>query len=92
MAASYIIPALARTFDVIDYISKSSDGASFGDIVKGLDAPKASIFRILHTLESRAWIEKREIGIISTTCLFTMECSPWPGVTWSKLLVHTFRL
>lgn len=59
MAASYIIPALARTFDVIDYISKSSDGASFGDIVKGLDAPKASIFRILHTLESRAWIEKK---------------------------------
>lgn len=59
MATSYIIPALARTFDVIDYISKYPDGVSFSDIVTHLDAPKASIFRILHTLEGRSWIEKK---------------------------------
>lgn len=59
MATSYIIPALARTFDVIDYISKFPDGVSFSDIVSHLDAPKASIFRILHTLEDRSWVEKR---------------------------------
>lgn len=58
VATSYMIPALERTFAVIDYISKAPKGVSFSDIVKDLDAPKASIFRILHTLENYSWIEK----------------------------------
>ena len=59
MASSYIIPALARTFDVIDYISKFPQGVSFSEIVQHLNAPKSSIFRILHTLESNSWVEKK---------------------------------
>ena len=59
MAPSYIIPALARSFEVIDCISKSADGIAFSEIVKQTGAPKASIFRILHTLEHYSWVEKK---------------------------------
>ena len=59
MAPSYIIPVLARTFDVINYISNFPQGVTFSEIVSHLDAPKASIYRILHTLEGSAWIEKK---------------------------------
>lgn len=59
MPPSYTIPALARSFAVIDYISKSPEGVTFSDIVSHLKAPKASIYRILYTLEQASWIEKK---------------------------------
>jgi len=60
MAPSYTIPALARTFDVIECISQHHGGMAFSEIVAATGAPKSSVFRILHTLESRAWVEKRD--------------------------------
>ncbi len=60
MSPSYTIPALARSFEVIDCISKSPGGASFGEIVSRLEAPKSSVFRILHTLEAASWVEKKD--------------------------------
>ncbi|WP_029917106.1 IclR family transcriptional regulator [Pelobacter seleniigenes] len=59
MAPSYIIPALARSFEVIDYISKAPQGVTFSEIVNYLQAPKASIYRILHTLESASWVARQ---------------------------------
>ena len=59
VAPSYIIPALARSFEVIDYISKAPQGVTFSEIVNYLQAPKASIYRILHTLESASWVAKQ---------------------------------
>jgi len=58
MAPTYIIPALARSFEVIECISKHPDGLTFSGIVARLQAPKSSIFRILHTLEAGSWVEK----------------------------------
>ena len=58
MSPSYTIPALARSFDVINIIAGSEGGAAFSEIVGRTGAPKSSIFRILHTLEAASWVEK----------------------------------
>lgn len=60
MSPSYTIPALARSFEVIECISKNPEGAAFTEIVARTGAPKSSIFRILHTLEANSWVEKRD--------------------------------
>jgi DNA-binding IclR family transcriptional regulator len=60
MAPSYTIPALARSFEVIECISKNPDGTAFTEIVAKTGAPKSSIFRILHTLEANSWVEKKD--------------------------------
>ena len=59
MAPSYIIPALQRSFEVIHRISEHPDGITFTNLLDSLDMPKSTLFRILHTLETGAWVEKR---------------------------------
>ena len=58
MAPSYTIPALARSFEVLEIIAGSKGGATFSDIVSRTGAPKSSVFRILHTLQAASWVEK----------------------------------
>jgi len=58
-SSKYNVPVLTKTFRVIEEIAKHPDGIAFMDIVKNLQEPKSTIFRILHTLESRNWIEKK---------------------------------
>jgi DNA-binding IclR family transcriptional regulator len=59
MPPSYTIPALVQSFSVINFISKNPDGVTFTDIVTESGVPKSTVFRILHTLEHYAWVEKR---------------------------------
>ena len=59
MAASYTIPILEKTFAVIKCISENDDGLTLSDIVKKLEAPKSSIFKILHTLEKELIVDKK---------------------------------
>lgn len=60
MSPSYTIPALARSFEVINCIAEQPEGISFSELVAETEAPKSSIFRILHTLEAASWVEKKE--------------------------------
>ena len=60
MAASYKIPVLEKTFAVIKCISEHDDGMTLSDIVKKLDAPKSTVFKILHTLENELIVEKKK--------------------------------
>ena len=59
MAASYKIPVLEKTFSVIKCISEHDDGLTLSDIVKKLEAPKSTIFKILYTLENELIVEKK---------------------------------
>ncbi len=59
MPASYSIPILEKTFSVIKCISKHDDGLTLSDIVKKLEAPKSTIYKILYTLEQELIIEKK---------------------------------
>ncbi|MDA3956338.1 IclR family transcriptional regulator [Oceanispirochaeta sp.] len=58
MAASYTIPVLEKAFAVIGCISEHDDGLTLSDIVKKLEAPKSTVFKILHTLEKELILEK----------------------------------
>ncbi len=59
MTASYTIPVLEKTFAVIKCISENDDPMTLSDIVKKLDAPKSTVFKILHTLEKELIVEKK---------------------------------
>lgn len=50
---------LGKTFDIIEKISLNPGGISFIDLVRSLGHSKATVFRILHNLESRNWIQKK---------------------------------
>jgi DNA-binding IclR family transcriptional regulator len=59
MAVSYTIPVLEKTFAVIKCISEHDAGLTLSDIVKKLEAPKSTVFKILHTLEKELIVEKK---------------------------------
>lgn len=59
MPASYTIPVLEKTFSVIKCISEHDDGLTLSDIVKKIEAPKSTVFKILHTLEKELIVEKK---------------------------------
>ncbi|MDC7225400.1 MAG: IclR family transcriptional regulator [Spirochaetales bacterium] len=59
MASSYTIPVLEKTFSVIKCISENDEGLTLSDIVRRLQAPKSTVFKILHTLENELIVEKK---------------------------------
>ena len=59
MAVSYTIPILEKTFSIIKCILANDNGISLSNIVKELDAPKSTVFKILHTLEDELIVEKK---------------------------------
>ncbi len=59
MAASYTIPVLEKTFAVIKCISEHETGLTLSDIVKKIEAPKSTVFKILYTLENELIVEKK---------------------------------
>ena len=59
MSTSYTIPVLEKTFSVIKCISEHDEGLTLSDIVKKLEAPKSTVFKILHTLEKELVVEKK---------------------------------
>ncbi len=59
MAISYTIPVLEKTFSIIKCILEKEDGITLSNIVKELEAPKSTVFKILHTLENELIVEKK---------------------------------
>lgn len=59
MAAAYNIPVLQKTFAVIKCIADHEEGLTLSEIVKYLEAPKSTVFKILYTLEEELIIEKK---------------------------------
>ncbi len=59
MAASYNVPVLEKTFNVIKYISEHDEGLTLSDLVKKSGIAKTTVYKILFTLEKELIIEKR---------------------------------
>ncbi len=47
---AYIIPNVLKSFEVLEYIAKKPDGASFPELVQAMGINKTTLFRILQTL------------------------------------------
>lgn len=58
MPSSYTIPVLHKTFMVLNCLSKHNEGLSLSDIVKKLELPKSTVFKILFTLEQEHIVKK----------------------------------
>lgn len=54
----YQVPVLEKTFTIIEAISQNPEGISFSGIIDLVKEPKATVYRILQTLENNSWIEK----------------------------------
>lgn len=47
---AYIIPNVLKSFEVLEYVAKKPDGASFPELVQAMGINKTTLFRILQTL------------------------------------------
>ncbi len=55
----YSIPILEKSYAVINCISEHEEGLTLSEIVKKIDVPKSTIFKILYTLEIQHIVEKK---------------------------------
>lgn len=49
--------ATARVLDILERLSASEDGMTLTELAQSLDAPKSSLFPIVHTLERRRYLQ-----------------------------------
>lgn len=54
----YTVPALQRGLEVLGQFNRHTPELSGADLARQLDLPRASVFRILHTLEKAGFVER----------------------------------
>lgn len=54
----YIVPALQRGLDLLGQFNRETPELSGADLARKLDLPRASVFRLLHTLERAGLVER----------------------------------
>lgn len=54
----YIVPALQRGLEMLACFSRQTPELAGADLARQLDLPRASVFRILHTLERAGFVER----------------------------------
>jgi DNA-binding IclR family transcriptional regulator len=54
----YLVPALQRGLEVLGQFNRDARELSGADLARNLDLPRASVFRILQTLERSGFVEK----------------------------------
>ncbi len=55
--------ATSRVLDVMELIASSASGFTLTEICERIDAPKSSMFPILHTLEARGYLAQNPAGL-----------------------------
>ena len=50
--------ATARVLDILESLSGSEEGLTLTELSQALDAPKSSLFPIVHTLEERRYLRQ----------------------------------
>ena len=60
--ANYIVPALDRGLEVLELLSRDGAAATVADITRRLKLPRASVFRILWTLQHKGFVEADASG------------------------------
>jgi DNA-binding IclR family transcriptional regulator len=53
---------LHKTLDILETIKDKSTGVKLSDLARTVDMPKATVYRILSTLESRGFLDRDEDG------------------------------
>jgi|SRR5579872_3757949 len=56
------VGVLHKTLDIIELLKGGQEGARLSDLSRNLDLPKATVFRILTTLETRGYLDRGEDG------------------------------
>jgi DNA-binding IclR family transcriptional regulator len=54
----YLVPALQRGLELLGQFNRETPELSGADLARKLDLPRASVFRILHTLERSGFVER----------------------------------
>jgi DNA-binding IclR family transcriptional regulator len=49
---------LQKTLDILETLKKESNGIALADVARSLDMPKATVYRILATLEIRGYLDR----------------------------------
>ena len=57
-ADRYTVPALQRGLDLLGQFSRHTPELTGADLARQLDLPRASVFRIMHTLEKAGFVER----------------------------------
>jgi DNA-binding IclR family transcriptional regulator len=57
MRPTYIVPALDRGLAVLEFLSRDGKPATVSEITRQMRLPRASVFRILSTLQTRGFVE-----------------------------------
>lgn len=53
---------LHKTLDILESIKEKPSGVRLSDLARSMDMPKATVYRILATLESRGFLDRAEDG------------------------------
>lgn len=73
--------ATARVLDILEHLAVKKEGLTLTELAQELEAPKSSLFPIVHTLEERRYLrQNRETGRIRS--------DPASGY-WALLLLQT---
>jgi len=68
------IQVLHKTLDVLETLKNDGDGLSLAEIARQVQLPKATVYRILNTLESRGYLDRRPDGAYRVSNkLFTLQ-------------------
>jgi DNA-binding IclR family transcriptional regulator len=59
---NYLVPALDRGLDVLELLSQDGKPATVAEITQRLKLPRASVFRILYTLQEKGFVETDPTG------------------------------
>lgn len=51
--------ATARVLDILECLAGASDGMTLTELAQALEAPKSSLFPIVHTLQQRQYVQQR---------------------------------
>jgi IclR family transcriptional regulator, KDG regulon repressor len=60
MPKPYLVPAIKRGFQIIEYLAESGGGLTISDIHRALKLPLSSAATILYTLESLGYLERND--------------------------------
>ena len=60
--------ATARVLDILESLSGSEEGLTLTELSQALDAPKSSLFPIVHTLEERRYLRAGILWVPGRWC------------------------
>ncbi|HPS52883.1 MAG TPA: helix-turn-helix domain-containing protein, partial [Phycisphaerae bacterium] len=58
----YVIPAVEKAVELLEYLGRDDKGYTQAELVKELNMPLSTCYRIIQTLQKRDWIRKIKDG------------------------------